>query len=148
MFWSQHLGCWGQNTSRIQNKGVYATLCLQVRAAQRKRWSTHYGKRSITYAVSFCQPCKCTPYRETCHTTPHHTTPCHYRTAKCCTAPRTRLLQPIIKVCGLSYDKWGVTCHHRTAKCCTAPSYQGMRTILRQWSAPPPSPPRPVHHYL
>ena len=33
MFWSQHLGCWGQNTSRIQNKEVYATLCLQVRAA-------------------------------------------------------------------------------------------------------------------
>ena len=30
MFWSQHLGCWGQNTSRIQNKGVYATLCLQA----------------------------------------------------------------------------------------------------------------------
>ena len=29
MFWSQHLGCWGQNTSRIQNKGVYATLCFQ-----------------------------------------------------------------------------------------------------------------------
>ena len=27
---SQHLGCWGQNTSRIQNKEVYATLCLQV----------------------------------------------------------------------------------------------------------------------
>ena len=32
MFWSQHLGCWGQNTSRIQNKGVYATLCLQARS--------------------------------------------------------------------------------------------------------------------
>ena len=30
MFWSQHLGCWGQNTSRIQNKGFYATLCLQA----------------------------------------------------------------------------------------------------------------------
>ena len=30
MFWSQHLGCWGQNTSRIQNKEVYATLCLQA----------------------------------------------------------------------------------------------------------------------
>ena len=30
MFWSQHLRCWGQNTSRIQNKGVCATLCLQV----------------------------------------------------------------------------------------------------------------------
>ena len=30
VFWSQHLGCWGQNTSRIQNKEVYATLCLQV----------------------------------------------------------------------------------------------------------------------
>ena len=30
MFWSQHLGCRGQNTSRIQNKGVYATLCLQA----------------------------------------------------------------------------------------------------------------------
>ena len=30
MFWSQHLGCWGQNTSRIQNKVVYATLCLQA----------------------------------------------------------------------------------------------------------------------
>ena len=29
---SQHLGCWGQNTSRIQNKEVYATLCLQARA--------------------------------------------------------------------------------------------------------------------
>ena len=28
MFWSQHLGCWDQNTSRIQNKTVYATLCL------------------------------------------------------------------------------------------------------------------------
>ena len=30
MFWSQHLGCWGQNTSRIQNKEVYATLDLQA----------------------------------------------------------------------------------------------------------------------
>ena len=30
MFWPQHLGCWGQNTSRIQNEGVYATLCLQA----------------------------------------------------------------------------------------------------------------------
>ena len=30
MFWSQHLRCWGQNTSRIQNKEVYATLYLQV----------------------------------------------------------------------------------------------------------------------
>ena len=29
MFWFQHLGCWGQNTSRIQNKEFYATLCLQ-----------------------------------------------------------------------------------------------------------------------
>ena len=28
MFGSQHLGCWRQNTSRIQNKTVYATLCL------------------------------------------------------------------------------------------------------------------------
>ena len=28
---SQHLGCWGQNTSRIQNKEVYAILCFQVR---------------------------------------------------------------------------------------------------------------------
>ena len=35
MFWSQHLGCWGQNTSRIQNKGVYATLCLQAHAKSR-----------------------------------------------------------------------------------------------------------------
>ena len=26
---SRHLGCWGQNTSRIQNREVYATLCLQ-----------------------------------------------------------------------------------------------------------------------
>ena len=32
---SQHLGCWGQNTSRIQNKGVYATLCLQARPSLR-----------------------------------------------------------------------------------------------------------------
>ena len=37
MFWSQHLGsqhlgCWGQNTSRIQNKEFYATLCLQARS--------------------------------------------------------------------------------------------------------------------
>ena len=32
---SQHLGCWGQNTSRIQNKEVCATLCLQaVRQAE------------------------------------------------------------------------------------------------------------------
>ena len=31
MFWSQHLGYWGQNTSRIQNKEIYATLCLQER---------------------------------------------------------------------------------------------------------------------
>ena len=30
MFWFQHLGCWGQNTSRIQNKKVYAALCLQA----------------------------------------------------------------------------------------------------------------------
>ena len=36
MFWSQHLGCWGQNTSRIQNKEVYATLCLQANTARTK----------------------------------------------------------------------------------------------------------------
>ena len=30
MFWAQHLGCCGQNTSRIQNKEVYAALFLQV----------------------------------------------------------------------------------------------------------------------
>ena len=30
MFWSQQFGCWGQNMSRIQNKEVYATLCLQA----------------------------------------------------------------------------------------------------------------------
>ena len=29
-FGSQHLEFWGQNTSRIQNKEVYATLYLQV----------------------------------------------------------------------------------------------------------------------
>ena len=29
VFWSQHLGCWGRNTSGIQNKGDYATLCLR-----------------------------------------------------------------------------------------------------------------------
>ena len=29
---SRHLGCWGQTTSRIQNKEVYATLCLQAGA--------------------------------------------------------------------------------------------------------------------
>ena len=33
---SQHIGCWGQNTSRIQNKEVYATLCLQARVPNRK----------------------------------------------------------------------------------------------------------------
>ena len=27
---SQHLGCWGQNTSRIQDKDIYATLRLQA----------------------------------------------------------------------------------------------------------------------
>ena len=27
---SRHLGCWGQNTSRIQNKKIHATLCLQA----------------------------------------------------------------------------------------------------------------------
>ena len=32
MFWSQHLGCWGQNTSRIQNKEVYGTIYLQAEA--------------------------------------------------------------------------------------------------------------------
>ena len=36
MFWSQHLGCWGQNTSQIQNKEVYATLCLQAKHRSRK----------------------------------------------------------------------------------------------------------------
>ena len=30
MFWSQHIDCWGENTSRIQNKEVYATLYLQA----------------------------------------------------------------------------------------------------------------------
>ena len=30
VFWSQDLGCRGKNTSRTQNKEVYATLCLQV----------------------------------------------------------------------------------------------------------------------
>ena len=29
VFWSQHLGCWGQNTSRIQNKGDYATCTVK-----------------------------------------------------------------------------------------------------------------------
>ena len=27
---SQHLGCWGQNTPRIQNNEVYGTLHLQA----------------------------------------------------------------------------------------------------------------------
>ena len=26
----QHLRCWGHNTSRIQTKEIYATLCLQA----------------------------------------------------------------------------------------------------------------------
>ena len=30
VFWAQHPRCWGQNTSRIQNREVYATLCLQA----------------------------------------------------------------------------------------------------------------------
>ena len=36
----RHLGCWGQNTSRIQNKEVYATLCVQVQEAwaEHRRW--------------------------------------------------------------------------------------------------------------
>ena len=29
---SQHLGCWGQNTSGIQNEEVYATLYFQAMA--------------------------------------------------------------------------------------------------------------------
>ena len=32
---SQHLGCWGQNTSRIQNKEVYATFTLHLQARAR-----------------------------------------------------------------------------------------------------------------
>ena len=36
MFWSQHLGCWGQTTSRIQNKEVDATLYLQAEKGVKK----------------------------------------------------------------------------------------------------------------
>ena len=32
---SRHIGCWGQNTSQIQNKEVYATLCLQASVADK-----------------------------------------------------------------------------------------------------------------
>ena len=40
MFWSQHLGCWGQNTSRIQNKDVYATC------------DTHSGIANVTCSIT------------------------------------------------------------------------------------------------
>ena len=48
VFWSQHLRCFGQNTSRIQNKEVYATLCLQANCHLKRRWPLrHWGlKRS------------------------------------------------------------------------------------------------------
>ena len=32
MIWSQHLGYFGQNTSRIQNEDIYATLYVQANA--------------------------------------------------------------------------------------------------------------------
>ena len=35
LYWFQHLGCWGQHTSRIQNKEVYATMYSQVMAPMR-----------------------------------------------------------------------------------------------------------------
>ena len=35
---SQHLGCWGQNTSRIQNKGVYPHI---VFAGQQQLYTVH-----------------------------------------------------------------------------------------------------------
>ena len=46
MFWSRHLGCWGQNTSRIQNKEIYATLRLQGDIY--KTESLHEFRRMIT----------------------------------------------------------------------------------------------------
>ena len=33
VFWSKHLGCWGQKTSRMQNKEVYAALGIPASAA-------------------------------------------------------------------------------------------------------------------
>ena len=44
VFWSQHLGCWGQNTSRIQKKGVYATLYLQVLGYQGRDQQLHHAR--------------------------------------------------------------------------------------------------------
>ena len=56
MFWSQHLGCWGQNTSRIQNKGVYATLCLQASHASAPH-RTRFSK-SNSAPLFFKMACK------------------------------------------------------------------------------------------
>ena len=59
MFWSQHLGCSGQNTSRIQNKGVYATLCLQawtVRAVTHVDTSTPPLAHTMPTCFAICDP--------------------------------------------------------------------------------------------
>ena len=47
---SRHLGCWGQNTSRIRNKEVYATLFLQANLI---------GDRTTLATVDACKA-KCT----------------------------------------------------------------------------------------
>ena len=63
MFWAEHLGCWGQNTSRIQNKEVYATLCLQAAPTTfTGEWQTLMGTayanavlNAVTMAVATCK---------------------------------------------------------------------------------------------
>ena len=47
----QHLGCWGQNTPRIQNKEVYATLHFQ--ATETATESDNHGDEYCTQPPSF-----------------------------------------------------------------------------------------------
>ena len=59
---SRHLGCWGQHTSRIQNKGVYATLCLQARVPLRSKSlmspGTSRSRRACGARAKGSSPCR------------------------------------------------------------------------------------------
>ena len=56
---SRHLGCWGQNTSRIQNKEVYATLCLQATCDGKPLTAVTPGQLITNYHIvpPFFQTC-------------------------------------------------------------------------------------------
>ena len=83
MFWSQHLGCWGQNTSRIQNKEVYATLCLQAVGARAPHCiepGPQLASGGVTDMVApgaATIPCHAMPTVHAILSHTVHATPCH-----------------------------------------------------------------------